>query len=55
MKKFGKILYYILAGGLALAAIGFLVYEIVWKGIVDSTHIIRTLLIVATMILAIWR
>ncbi|MBQ8496596.1 MAG: tetratricopeptide repeat protein [Clostridia bacterium] len=55
MKKLGKILYYILAGGLALFAIGYLVYEIVWKGILDVSNIMRTLLIVATMILAIYR
>ena len=55
MKKLGKILYYVLAGGVALFAVGYLVYEIVWKDILDMTNIIRTLLIVATMILAIWR
>lgn len=55
MKKLGKILYYVLAGGVALFAVGYLVYEIVWKDILDMTNIIRTLLIVATMILAIYR
>lgn len=55
MKKLGKILYYVLAGGIALFAIGYLIYEIVWKGIFDISHIMRTLLIVATMILAIYR
>ncbi len=55
MKKLGKILYYVLAGGVALFAVGYLVYEIVWKDILDMTNIIRTLLILATMILAIYR
>lgn len=55
MKKLGKILYYVLAGGVALGAVAYLIYEIVWKGILDISHIMRTLLIVATMILAIWR
>lgn len=55
MKKLGKILYYILAVGLALAVATYLIYEIVWQGVLDVSHILRTLLLVATMILAIYR
>ena len=55
MKRFGKFLYYILAGGVALFAVGYLIYEIVYQNIFNVSNLIRTLVIVATMILAIYR